>query len=115
MDTSERKGEQMSDKRDSIHRALIGTDQRGIPIVLATDSDWISFDCEVISTGVEDIGLGGPEDFPEPGLYLFEGRAENVIGGTWDGPPEPETVYTGTIRKVGPEEVAELYRMYSCR
>ena len=53
-------------------RVLIGTDQQGCPIVLATDSPWIAFDCEQISTEAEDIGLTGGEDLP-PGLYLWEG------------------------------------------
>lgn len=100
----------MIGKRSGPQRALIGTDQRGIPIVLATDGDWIGFDCENITTGAEDIGLVDHKDCPEPGLYLWEGYGQVENGGSWDC-VEPETVYHGTVRKVRPEEVAALYAM----
>jgi hypothetical protein len=92
-------------------RALIGTDATGGPIILATDGATVAFDCEEVSTNAEDIGLGRSKDFTEAGLYLWEGTAKMESGGAPWEPGEPEVVYTGTIRKVAPEEVAELYAM----
>lgn len=102
----------MSDARMSpIQRALIGTDQRGIPIILATDGAWIAAECDNVSTGAEDYGLVDGKDCHEPGLYLWEGRGQVISqGAPWDC-PELETVYEGTLRKVLPEEVAALYTM----
>lgn len=96
----------------SKERALIGTDQRGVPIVLATDGESIGFDCEEISTSAEDVGLAVVNDVSQPGLYLWEGTAKIVDpGGSWMGPSEPYTQYKGTLRPVLPEEVASLYAM----
>jgi hypothetical protein len=98
-------------QRSKTERALIGLDQQGVPIILATDGPWIASDCENIATGAEDVGLVDAGDFPHPGLYLWEGYGHLVNGGAWDGPVEPEVEYVGTLRMVMPEEVAELYKM----
>jgi hypothetical protein len=93
-------------------RALVGTDCRGSPIVLATDSGEIACSCEQVSSGAEDIGLVDDKDCPTPGLYLWEGtsRLETNRGAPWE-PAEPEVVFTGTLRPVRPEEVAALYAL----
>lgn len=101
----------MTTKRSGTERALIGVDQRGVPVVLATDGAWVASDCENITTGAEDIGLADAGDFPAPGLYLWEGYGRLENGGPWDGPLEPEVVYYGDVRPVAPEEVDELYKM----
>lgn len=97
--------------RSETERALIGVDQRGSPVILATDGPWIAADCENICTGAEDVGLVDARDCPVPGLYLWVGYGQVENGGSWDGPVEPEVVYHGTLRMVMPEEVAELYKM----
>jgi hypothetical protein len=103
----------MSDigERSGPARALIGTDQQGHLVVLATDSAWVAWDCEHVCTGAEDIGLASTRDcYPERGLYLWEGYSQIGYVGAWDC-QEPDTVYHGTVRRVRPEEVAELYAM----
>ncbi len=96
--------------QSKIERALIAIDQRGIPIILATDGEWLAADCENISTSAEDVGLcDGRHDFPEgPGLYLFTGqRVINSCGPEY----EPEVEWEGTIRSVSLDEIDALYAM----
>ena len=101
----------MIGKRSGTERALIGTDQRGAPVILATDGAWVGRDCEEVSTNAEDVGLVDVGDCREPGLYLWEGYGEVVNDGACDGPLEPTVKYTGTLRPVRPGEVAGLYAM----
>jgi hypothetical protein len=96
-------------KQSQTERALIGTDARGSPIVLATDGPWIAADVENICSGAEDIGLVDARDLKEPGLYLWQGFGQIGLV-SWDS-NEVETEYIGMLRPVKPEEVAELYRM----
>jgi hypothetical protein len=92
-------------------RALIAVDMAGNPVVLSTDGDWVAWDCANLSASADEIGLTGVEDLPERGLYLWEGTGQLVNHGAWDEPEELDTEYTGTLRRVAPEELAELYGM----
>lgn len=98
-------------KRSGTQRAMIGTDLRGIPTILATDGGWIKSYCEEIGVYADEVGLVGKHDCQEPGLYLWEGYGEIVNYGAWDEPCEPSVEYTGSIRKVRPDEIETLYAM----
>lgn len=101
----------MADNEQKIQRALIGVDQRGVPVVLATDGEGIACDCDNVCTGAEDIGLLDGRDLPKPGLYLWTGTSKIETHQYGIDVYEPEVVYTGTVRPVKPEEVEELYAM----
>ncbi len=98
-------------KKSNVERALIGTDFYGVPTILATDGEWISLDCEMLSCGAEDIGLVDYSECKEPGLYLWEGHGEQVSYHDGEGNYEPEIQYTGNVRKVLQDETIELYKM----
>ncbi len=100
----------MDEQQEIRGRALIGTVISGSPVVLATDQSQVAFDCESVTHGVDDIGLARDEDFPTPGLYLWEGVSRLEWPDTLEG-GGPEIVYRGTVRPVLPEEVAALYAM----
>ncbi len=91
-------------------RALIGTVVHGSPVVLATDSVQLAYDCGTITANVEDIGLADDKDFPSPGLYLWEGVSGMAHFSSLDGDGY-EVAYKGKARPVEPSEVAALYAM----
>lgn len=92
-------------------KALITVDYYGTPVVLTTDCVNVAWSCENISHSAEDVGLVDQKDCQEPGLYLWEGTSAVENTGCWDGPPEPELVFHGSVRKVRPGEVEELFRL----
>lgn len=92
-------------------RALIAVDIRGTPVILATDGAWIGNDCENFTADAEELGIILPGKVPPRGLYLWTGTGTMVNHGAWDEPEELEPEYTGTLRPVLPEEIAELYAM----
>ncbi len=96
--------------KQKTERALIGTDTKGNPVVLATDGPTIGYDCAEVSTDANDIGLADRKDCLTPGLYLWEGTAAMEHVGDYES-QEQQIVYTGTIRPVLPSEIAELYAM----
>lgn len=91
-------------------RVLLATSMDcGETIVIATDSDWVGWDVENINSCADDLGIHPLPD--SPGIWLWEGKAELWSQQTIDhiDPPEPE--YTGTVRRVVPEELPELLTM----
>lgn len=95
-------------------RAVLAVGLGGSVTVIATDSNWIADDCEVVADHADDIGL----DFTpavtadDCVLWLWEGTGKLVgySGPDAGEPPEPE--YTGKCRPLtDPAEIAELLKM----
>ena len=97
--------------RSGTERALIARTVSGSLVVLATDGPWITFECENVCDGAEDIGLVDEKECPDNALYLWTGYAQVENTGPWDEAPEPEVVFYGSVRLVEPNEVADLYAM----
>lgn len=95
----------MSDHSNT-ERAMIAKGIGGTEVILATDGPWIASDVENINDCNLDVGLCSLPD--TPGLYLFTGTAKTYVSGP---NYEPETDWSGCVRPVKPEEVAELLAM----
>jgi len=98
-------------RKSGIERALIAVDAQGIPVILATDGAWITNDMDELGTDAQQVGLVVSKEIGIPDLYLWEGTAEMVNVGAPLDPVEMSVEYTGTLRRVQPEEVATLYAM----
>lgn len=81
--------------------------------VIATDSAWVAMEVDAISSYTDDLGILTPEENKsDPGIYLWEGTLEASFSQTFEGGCEPDgTEYTGTLRPIRPEELAELLAM----
>lgn len=92
------------------HRALLAMDAGNIVRILATDSGFIAFDVDEISSDAVEIGV--VEKDVGPGLWLWEGTVEVVDTGYWDQPVEHVPEYTGSVRAVWDrEEIDALFAM----
>lgn len=91
-----------------VMRALFVTDIAGNLVLLATDGEEIAYEAGNITTCNHDIGIVDERLTKEPGMYLWTGTVK-YVGGCPDYAPEAE--YDGTVRKVEPHEIAELYAM----
>ena len=95
--------------KSKMERALIAVGLHGHMVLLATDGPWIANDADAISPNPEDIGI---DPLPsERGIYLWEGVGEMVSYSIQDGCDPPEPAYSGTIRRVRPEELECLLKM----
>lgn len=90
------------------HRALVALDALGHPVILATDSAHIAFDCEAVSTDAEDVGMCRTRDVG-PGLWLWAGEIKTMHS---PGDTEYSPEYVGTLRAVtNMVEAADLFTM----
>jgi hypothetical protein len=96
-------------ERSQVERALLARGLHGSMIVIATNGPWLNSDIENgPGDCVEDLGLIGPKECQEPGLYLWEGTGKIY----YSGPDyEPDSSYTGTVRPVTMEELPALLAM----
>lgn len=88
------------------HRALIAVGMNGTRVVLATDSERITWETEEISDSAEDLGI--PDGPAGAELYLFEGEPHTYLSG-----PDyhEETDWRGSTRAVTMEELPALLAM----
>ncbi len=80
-----------------VHRAVLSRDASGIVRVLATDSDFIAHQIDIISSDATDLGI---VDDLESGIWLWIGTVKTVNAGYHDQPDEYETEYKGELVNV---------------
>ncbi len=80
-----------------VHRAVLTRDASGIVRVLATDSDFIAHEIDVVSTDAAELGI---VDDIDPGLWLWIGTVKAVNAGYHDQPDEYEAEYKGELVNV---------------
>ncbi len=90
-------------KTSKVERALIAVAMDGVAVIVATDGAWIAADVDNISSDPDEIGIEPPS---ESGLYLWEGKGRQT-----SGTDEFEMEYTGTFRRVRPDELECLLKM----